>query len=46
LKLIPHDKPFDEIFQEARIDLQIKEIIEKEEKLYRDDFWYELRSLI
>lgn len=46
LKLIPHDKPFDEVFQKARIDLQIKEILEKEEKLYRDDFWDELRSLI
>lgn len=44
LKLIPHDKPFDQIFEDARIDLTIKSIFEENTLLGRDQFWSLLSS--
>lgn len=39
LKLIPHGKPFEDIFNASRIDIQIKEILEKDKLLSKEDFW-------
>jgi hypothetical protein len=39
LKLIPHDKTFLEIFNEARIDEQIKEILKDNSSLSKEEFW-------
>lgn len=42
LKLIPHDKSFEEIFLEARIDLEIKEMLQKNKQMGRNEFWKSL----
>jgi hypothetical protein len=46
LKLIPHDKPFEVIFEESRIDLEIKNILEKNKLEDKDKFWLELKNKI
>jgi hypothetical protein len=39
LKLIPHNKSFEETFTDSRIDLEIKEILENNTLLSKEDFW-------
>jgi hypothetical protein len=39
LKLIPHDKSFEEIFNESRIDEQIKEILKDNGLMSKEEFW-------
>lgn len=46
LKLIPHDKSFEETFTDSRIDLEIKEILENNTLLSKEDFWSLLSSKI
>lgn len=43
LKLIPHNKPFDQIYEESRIDLKIKSIFEKNKVPTKEKFWTELQ---
>lgn len=46
LKLIPHDKPFDEIFNNARIDIKIKELTDMKDSYTKEEFWGELKNKI
>jgi hypothetical protein len=46
LKLIPHDKPFEQVYEDARIDLTIRSILEEDESLNRDQFWSLLSTQI
>jgi len=39
LELIPHDKPFDQIFKEARVDEQIRDIFSEKKEYSEQDFW-------
>lgn len=42
LKLIPHDKSFNEILEEARIDLKIKDILNSNKNMSKEEFWNSL----
>lgn len=44
LELIPHNKPFDQIYEDARIDLDIKKIFEESTSLTKEKFWSELQT--
>lgn len=44
LQLIPHDKPFEEIFAQARIDLKIKEFLKENKHMDKDEFWKDLKN--
>lgn len=44
LGLIKNDKPFNEIFEEARIDEQIRELLNENEFMSREEFWVELKE--
>lgn len=46
LKLIPHDKPFDQIYKDARIDLKIKKIFEENEILSKEEYWLKVQKKI
>jgi len=46
LELIPHDKSFDQIYEEARIDFDIKEVFKDNEFLSKEDFWEDLKNKI
>ncbi len=44
LKLIPYDKPFEQIFEEARIDEKVKNIILNKNNLSKEEFWTKLKG--
>ncbi len=44
LKLIPNTKSFEEEFQNARIDLEIKNIFDSGKKISREGFWKQLKT--
>ncbi|MEY4440714.1 MAG: hypothetical protein RLY49_340 [Candidatus Parcubacteria bacterium] len=44
LKLIPHNKTFEEEFEDARIDVEIKNILNSDEKISKENFWKELKN--
>lgn len=45
LKLIPHDKSFEKVFEEARIDQKIKEILDSNENISKEEFWEKLNDI-
>jgi hypothetical protein len=46
LKLIPHDKSFQEIFDAARIDLKIQELLKEKRSYTKEEFWNKLKNKI
>jgi len=46
LKLIPHDKPFEETYEDARIDLNIQEFVEDKQNYTKEEFWTELKNML
>ncbi len=44
LKLIPNDKPFQEIFDRSRIDLKIKDILKSNKLMSKEEFWKNLNK--
>jgi len=45
LGYIPHDKPFEQIYQEARIDQIIREKFEKDQEYSDQEFWQEIKKI-
>jgi hypothetical protein len=44
LGFIPHDKPFNEIYESSRIDIKIKDFFEGKSGYSKEDFWLNLKN--
>lgn len=44
LGFIPHDKPFNEIYESSRIDIKIKDFFSKSTNYSKEDFWLNLKN--
>jgi hypothetical protein len=44
LGFIPHDKPFNEIYESSRIDIKIKDFFEGKSDYSKEDFWLNLKN--
>jgi hypothetical protein len=46
LNLIPHNKSFEEEFQDAQIDSKIKDVFQNQKIVSKEDFWKSLKSVL